>query len=721
MYRGSAKEDRFLSVWQLVPSDRLYQGKYSAVFSASYKPTGENVALKVYKKEGIIPAVLRQVATEARSLRKLRKHKNIVDLLGHFSDERYIYIVQDLAEGGDLKNLSSSHPEMIDELFIVETVLLPLISALKHVHSRNLVHRDIKPENISFDSQGCLKLIDFGVAYDLDNAELCSSCVGTLDYMAPEVVAVLEGYTTGEPIKFGIDTWSVGILLHELLCGNPPFEVESEEETRALIMTAEYHEVCPRTVSPLAADLIGQILAKHPADRIQLDEIEYHPWVVKTMETKLGARQRATSPAARRRRSPAGPSPRQRQSPPSALQVPSPRSSPRSSPCGSLPLTPEEAVAPGPSGSLRPGRQSPLATQVVPAKDLLKSKELHRPQRHSHQVKSPDNTDQPSPRTIRRERNKLRSISHSIPSDKDFLMSKLTIGKEEGLPNKPILPSIPSGSVKGKLPELPDSQDDDDFEFASEASGSDLEIGPEVDGLQIGLLNSKAPLGSKRDSVRAGKMRSQSEFIPQESEYLQMSDYQGCGEDEPESSDNLSAMPSEEELRELGISLHDGPPARSSNKRDSVRAAKMRAHTDFQAEEMDFVHKYKFGESPDQNERRSSLVYSGDDSDEEDRPESASSTTSGGRVISPLGLNPTPVRYDDEEGMSARPPRRPQGLARSPRSPRSRDAALEKQELKPIVSASLSHDLNELRLSSREPRQPSPLSPKSSLLSKARK
>nr|XP_037290393.1 aurora kinase A-B-like [Rhipicephalus microplus] len=101
---------------------------------------------------------------------------------------------------------------------------------------------------------------------------------GTLDYLPPEMI---EGATYNEKV----DHWALGILIYEFLVGKPPFESPTTQETYRRIR--ECRVQCPPYVSAEARDLIGKLLRRRPSERISLDEVKGHPWVVNNADTTV--------------------------------------------------------------------------------------------------------------------------------------------------------------------------------------------------------------------------------------------------------------------------------------------------------------------------------------------------------------------------------------------------------------------------------------------------
>ncbi|KAA0191238.1 hypothetical protein HAZT_HAZT001507 [Hyalella azteca] len=139
-----------------------------------------------------------------------------------------------------------------------------------YCHSKKVIHRDIKPENILLNLKGDLKIADFGWSVHAPSSRRSTLC-GTLDYLPPEMVE-------NKPHDEKVDLWSLGVLCYEFLCGSPPFETESSSATYKRITRVQFS--FPPHVSPKARDLILKLLKYHPHERLPLDEVLKHPWIV---------------------------------------------------------------------------------------------------------------------------------------------------------------------------------------------------------------------------------------------------------------------------------------------------------------------------------------------------------------------------------------------------------------------------------------------------------
>ncbi len=163
----------------------------------------------------------------------------------------------------------------------VRDVIYPMLSALAYMHSENIVHRDVKPENTLVSDSGAALLADFGLSIDCGR-ERPSTRLGTLDYMAPEVLRCPDKDARAPPgpqlYDGKVDSWAMGILAFEILVGRAPFEQECKQTTCDLICYGDY--VMPCFLSANARDFISRALCKKASARPTIAELLAHPWVL---------------------------------------------------------------------------------------------------------------------------------------------------------------------------------------------------------------------------------------------------------------------------------------------------------------------------------------------------------------------------------------------------------------------------------------------------------
>jgi len=142
-------------------------------------------------------------------------HPNILRLYEVFEDKKFIYLVTEFCEAGELFDeiVKRQRFDERDAAIIIKQ----LLSAIAYCHSKSVCHRDLKPENILIDNKETLsiKLIDFGTSQKFDTEEKMELILGTAYYIAPEV---LKGEYDEK-----CDVWSCGVILYILLSGSPPF------------------------------------------------------------------------------------------------------------------------------------------------------------------------------------------------------------------------------------------------------------------------------------------------------------------------------------------------------------------------------------------------------------------------------------------------------------------------------------------------------------------
>lgn len=181
-------------------------------------------------------------------------------------EENELFIIMEYVEGQTLRRRIAEPISVVDFLPIATECALALAAA----HNAGLVHHDIKPENIMLNTSGQVKVLDFGVAKNLPSrpetltlsTRTCAEFVGTLTYMAPEVV--LEKGSDSRA-----DIFSLGIVFYEAIAGSNPFRTSSFLETSDRIL---HHDQPPlRELNPKSPPefdrIVGKMLAKNPAQR----------------------------------------------------------------------------------------------------------------------------------------------------------------------------------------------------------------------------------------------------------------------------------------------------------------------------------------------------------------------------------------------------------------------------------------------------------------------
>ncbi len=223
--------------------------------------------------------VVLQVRNEIAVLKKVSMgHQNILTLVDYFETMNNLYLVTDLALGGELFDRicrKGSYYES-DAADLIRAVL----SAVAYLHDHGIVHRDLKPENLLFrtpEDNADLLIADFGLSRIMDEEQfhvLTTTC-GTPGYMAPEI---FKKTGHGKPV----DLWALGVITYFLLCGYTPFDRDSDFEEMQAILNADY-SFTPleywRGVSDSAKDFIRRCLTIDPAKRMTAHEALQHPFV----------------------------------------------------------------------------------------------------------------------------------------------------------------------------------------------------------------------------------------------------------------------------------------------------------------------------------------------------------------------------------------------------------------------------------------------------------
>jgi len=239
-------EDRDLPVGQQIGSYEvlrlLGRGGMGEVYLAEDKRLGRKVALKFLSAKLLDDRwAERRLEKEARAVAKL-EHPNICTIYGMDEAEGHKFIVMQYVEGETLANVvQQESPKQPQAL----SIAIQIAGAVAAAHSHGIIHRDIKPQNILVNSDGQVKVLDFGLAKTIhrkresehkadDSSRILPGglILGTVNYMSPEQLR-------GERLDFRSDVFSLGTVFYELLTGKRPFARESDAEVISAILTAD--------------------------------------------------------------------------------------------------------------------------------------------------------------------------------------------------------------------------------------------------------------------------------------------------------------------------------------------------------------------------------------------------------------------------------------------------------------------------------------------------
>jgi serine/threonine-protein kinase len=242
----------------------MAKGGMSDIYRAYDLLSGQEVVLKIPDRMSIgDPAQFERFQRELEVMRTLN-HPAIQQGLGSGRYNNTPYLVTGLIDGESMREIVRTSAPMPPEEAI--SLIRKIADGLAHCHDHEIIHRDLKPENILITSDGQPIIIDFGLAltkgaHRVTYANL-SSAAGTPDYMAPEQI---EGHRGDQRT----DIYALGVMLFELLTGNPPYTGDNN----MVIMAQHLKGAIPRLdkvkegISPQIAAFVAKCLQRSPNDR----------------------------------------------------------------------------------------------------------------------------------------------------------------------------------------------------------------------------------------------------------------------------------------------------------------------------------------------------------------------------------------------------------------------------------------------------------------------
>ena len=270
------------------------KGGYGKVWKVKDKITRKYFALKQMTKARILEEKSEISVLNERYILAKMHSPFVINLLYSFQNQNNLFLVMALLTGGDLRYHLLNY-----KFFFTETqlkfLMTNLILAIEYIHKKKIVHRDLKPENIIFNTQGYLKVTDFGISVELKKIDK-SDDSGTPAYMAPETIK-------GEDQNFCVDYYSIGVIGYEIMKGNVPYDSNDREEIKRMMkqrsIVLDRGDKLRTKYSTICLDFFTRLLKQNPKERLGSNygekEIKQHSFFT-GINWKLIKKQRYISP-----------------------------------------------------------------------------------------------------------------------------------------------------------------------------------------------------------------------------------------------------------------------------------------------------------------------------------------------------------------------------------------------------------------------------------------
>ncbi|KAI3372103.1 hypothetical protein L3Q82_006956 [Scortum barcoo] len=249
------------------------------------KVRGEDItfALKVIKKKHVVDNRQEEHIHSERKILAEARSPFVVKLYRTFKDNKYVYMLLEACLGGEIWSLLRDRGSFDEPTakFCAGCVT----EAFDYLHRKGVLYRDLKPENLMLDTDGYIKLVDFGFAKKIRCGQKTWTFCGTPEYVAPEII-LNKGH------NFSVDFWSLGILVFELLTGSPPFSGSDQMMTYTFILKGIEKMDFPKKITKRPEDLIRKLCSKtdynllyrrNPSERLGnlkngIIDIKKHRW-----------------------------------------------------------------------------------------------------------------------------------------------------------------------------------------------------------------------------------------------------------------------------------------------------------------------------------------------------------------------------------------------------------------------------------------------------------
>uniref|UniRef100_A0A915PZ84 non-specific serine/threonine protein kinase n=1 Tax=Setaria digitata TaxID=48799 RepID=A0A915PZ84_9BILA len=255
---------------------QIGEGSTGTVVTAYQISTGRKIAVK---KMNILKQQRRELLFNEVVIMRDYEHPNVVEMYGSYLVGDELWVLMEYMEGGALTDIITQI--RIDEPTIA-TICVQCLRALKYLHAKGVVHRDIKSDSILLTKDGVAKISDFGFCGQLSvDVPQRRSLVGTPYWMSPEVISRL-------PYGTEADIWSLGIMVIEMVQGEPPlFNVQPLQAMKMIRDNTPPKIIETAKVSPELASFISQMLVRDVKRRATASQLLNHKFLKKACDPSI--------------------------------------------------------------------------------------------------------------------------------------------------------------------------------------------------------------------------------------------------------------------------------------------------------------------------------------------------------------------------------------------------------------------------------------------------
>lgn len=255
-------------------TSKLGEGAYGTVYKAVVVSLGMTIAIKEFRVSSSDDHKAVKVVNEEVKIMQQLRHKHIINIFGTLVMPHGLVVLMEYAEGNSLRHLMGEIGALGPEL--IQKYATQLCQAIAYCHNSGVVHRDIKCRNLLINTDGDLKVADFGSAKSSESAAEKGAVESfTPLWAAPELL-------TSSDYTDKVDTWSIGCTLIEMATGRDPWPEQAFPNHLIAMMQITSSDILPAiptTLPPLAQHFISLCLQRDVSRRPRVSDLLRHPWL----------------------------------------------------------------------------------------------------------------------------------------------------------------------------------------------------------------------------------------------------------------------------------------------------------------------------------------------------------------------------------------------------------------------------------------------------------